>query len=140
RWVSWPASAKPWASSTDWRSVPPLRRKSCTISIFIARNSKGGRRSSTSMTHPLVQLLVRWSVLALGVTLATKLVPGISCNDPATLIIVVVVLSFLNAVFKPLLMLFALPFILVTMGLGIVLINAALFWLVGQLVEGFAVA
>lgn len=88
----------------------------------------------------MLSLLVRWSVLALGVTLATKLVAGIECNEPSTLIIVVVLLSFLNAVIKPLLMLFALPFIVFTMGLGIVLINATLFWLVGELVNGFSVA
>ncbi|WP_324726092.1 phage holin family protein [Actomonas aquatica] len=87
----------------------------------------------------MIQLLLRWSVLALGVTLATKLVPGIECNELSTLIIVVVLLSFLNAVLKPVLMLFALPFIVVTMGLGIILINAVLFWLVGEVVDGFTV-
>ena len=92
------------------------------------------------MNHPFIQLLLRWSVLALGVTIATKLVPGIECNEPTTLVIVVVLLSFLNAVLRPLLMLFALPFIVLTMGLGIVLINATLFWLVGELLKGFSVA
>lgn len=87
----------------------------------------------------MIQLLVRWSVLALGVTLATKLVPGIQCNDASTLIIVVVLLSFLNAVLKPLLVLFTLPFILFTLGLGIVLINAFLFLLVSRVVDGFYV-
>jgi putative membrane protein len=92
------------------------------------------------MNHSLIQLLLRWSVLALGVTLATKVVNGISCDDANTLIIVVVLLSFFNAVLKPLLVLFTLPFILVTMGFGIVLINAFLFMLVGKLVDGFTVA
>ncbi len=87
----------------------------------------------------MLQLLVRWSGLALGVTLATKLVPGIGCDDPTTLLIVVVVLSVLNAVLKPLLVLFTLPFIVFTMGLGIVLINAFLFLLVSSMVEGFYV-
>ncbi|MBT5900915.1 MAG: phage holin family protein [Opitutaceae bacterium] len=91
------------------------------------------------MNHPMIQLLVRWSVLALGVTLATKLVPGIQCNDASTLVIVVVLLSFLNAVLKPLLVLFTLPFILFTLGLGIVLINAFLFLLVSRVVDGFYV-
>jgi len=85
-------------------------------------------------------LLIRWSVMALGVTLATELVSGISCDDTATLIVVVLLLSFLNAVLKPLLVLFTLPFILVTMGFGIVLINALLFLLVSRLVGGFEVA
>lgn len=87
----------------------------------------------------MIQLLVRWSVLALGVTLATKLVPGIQCNDASTLLIVVVLLSFLNAVLKPLLVLFTLPFIVLTLGLGIVLINAFLFLLVSRVVDGFYV-
>jgi putative membrane protein len=92
------------------------------------------------MNHSVIQLLIRWAVLALGVTLATKVVDGIRCEDGNTLIIVVVLLSFFNAVLRPLLVLFTLPFILVTMGLGIVLINAFLFMLVGHLVDGFTVA
>lgn len=88
----------------------------------------------------MIQLLVRWSVLALGVTLATKLVGGIQCNDATTLVIVVVLLSFLNAVLKPMLVLFTLPFIVFTLGLGIVLINAFLFILVARVVDGFYVA
>jgi putative membrane protein len=92
------------------------------------------------MNHPFLQLLLRWSVLALGVTIATKLVPGIQCDDFTTLLIVVLVLSFFNAVLRPLLVLFTLPFIMITMGLGIVLINAFLFLLVGRLVDGFSVA
>jgi putative membrane protein len=85
-------------------------------------------------------LLVRWLVLALGVMVATKLVPGISCQDGFTLLVVVVLLSFFNAILKPLLVLFTLPFIIVTMGLGVLLINALLFLLVGKLVDGFVVA
>jgi putative membrane protein len=87
-----------------------------------------------------MQLLVRWLVLALGVMLATKIVPGITCDDGATLIAVVLLLSFFNAILKPLLVLFTLPFIIVTMGLGVVVINALLFLFVGKLVSGFHVA
>src|SRR4051812_39576427 len=92
------------------------------------------------MNSPIKQLLVRWLVLALGGMLATKVVPGISCADGATLLAVVVLLSFFNLILKPLLVLFTLPFILITMGLGIVVINALLFLLVGRLVVGFQVA
>ncbi len=91
------------------------------------------------MNSPFLQLLLRWLILALGVTLATKIVPGISCTDGTTLLVVVVLLSFLNAILKPLLVLFTLPFIVLTMGLGVVVINALLFLLVGRLVAGFHV-
>ena len=88
----------------------------------------------------MAQLLIRWLVLALGVVLATKLVPGISCTDSSTLIVVVVLLSFFNAILKPLLLLFTLPFIVLTMGVGVILINALLFYWAGNLVAGFYVA
>ena len=87
-----------------------------------------------------MQLLLRWLVLALGVMLATKIVPGISCEDGSALVAVVLLLSFFNAILKPLLVLFTLPFIIVTMGLGVVVINALLFLFVGKLVDGFHVA
>lgn len=91
------------------------------------------------MKSPILQLLVRWLVLAVGVTIATKLIDGLHCNDGATLLVVVVLLSFFNAILKPLLVLFTLPFIIMTMGLGMVLINAVLFLMVGELVRGFVV-
>lgn len=93
-----------------------------------------------AMNAALKQLLVRWLVLALGVMVATKLVPGIACDDGLTLLVVVALLSFFNAILKPLLVLFTLPFIIVTMGLGVIVINALLFLFVGKLVDGFLVA
>jgi putative membrane protein len=91
------------------------------------------------MNHPFVQLLLRWCVLAVGVTIATNVINGIHCDSRETLIVVVLLLSFFNAILKPLLMLVALPFIVMTLGFGVVLINALLFSLVGKLVEGFYV-
>ncbi len=93
-----------------------------------------------SFSFSISQLLVRWAVLALGVLIATKLVSGIYCDTWQTLLVVVVLLSFLNALLKPLLMLIALPFIVLTLGLGVVVINAVLFYFVGHLVDGFHVA
>lgn len=91
------------------------------------------------MKSPFLQLLVRWLVLALGVMIATKIVPGIAVDDSRTLLVVVLLLSFFNAILKPLLVLFTLPFILITMGLGVIVINALLFLLVSRLVNGFHV-
>ncbi len=92
------------------------------------------------MNHPFVNLLVRWLVLALGVALSTKIVPGISYDTGTTLFLVVVVLSFLNVVVKPILLLFTLPFIVLTLGLGIWLVNALLLYFVGRMITGFHVA
>ena len=92
------------------------------------------------MNNGFVNMLVRWLILALGVTLSAKIVPGISYDSGATLLVVVLLLSFLNAVLKPVLLLFTLPFIVLTLGIGIWIINAILFYFVGRLVDGFHVA
>lgn len=92
------------------------------------------------MKSPFLQLILRWAVLALGVVIATRLIAGIQYDTPTTLLVVVLLLSFLNAILKPLLVLFTLPFIIFTMGLGMIVINALLFMFVGKLVEGFHVA
>lgn len=92
------------------------------------------------MNPSFPQLLLRWAVLAVGVILAATLVPGITCDNGLALVAVVLLLSFFNAILKPLLVLFTLPFIVLTMGLGMVVINALLFLFVARLVNGFHVA
>jgi putative membrane protein len=106
----------------------------------IAPRKAAAMRRDHSMNNTFVNLLVRWFVLALGVVLSTKIVPGISYDTGTTLAVVVVVLSFFNAVLKPLLLLFTLPFIVLSLGIGIWIINAILFYFVGRLVDGFYVA
>jgi putative membrane protein len=100
----------------------------------------GERQKLVRMNHSLGNLLVRWGVLALGVALAAHIVPGIGYADFTTLVVVVLLLSFFNLFLKPLLVLFTLPFIVMTMGLGMIVINALLFLFVGRLVDGFHVA
>lgn len=85
-------------------------------------------------------MFVRWSVLALGVALSTKIIPGIHCDGAFTLFCVVAMLTFFNAILKPLLVFFTLPFIVLSLGIGLIMINAGLFYLTGKIVEGFSVA
>lgn len=80
------------------------------------------------MNKGLSNLLLRWVFLAVGVTLAAKIVPGIHCEDGMTLLVVVVLLSLFNAFLKPLLLLFTLPLVILSAGFGLWLINAFLLW------------
>lgn len=84
-------------------------------------------------------LFKSWLLIALGVLIASHIFDGIHYTDNSALIVAVLLLSLCNVFLKPLLMLFALPFIILTFGLGIWLINALLFLLVGNLVDGFVV-
>lgn len=78
-------------------------------------------------------------VSALGVYLGSSMLSGIRYDDYESLLIAVVLLGVFSAVLKPLLVLFTLPFVVLTMGIGLLIINALLYSLVGHLVDGFEV-
>ena len=84
-------------------------------------------------------MLKSWVVVALGVLIASNTASGIHYDSREALLIVVILLSACNVFIKPLLMLFSLPFIILTFGIGIWVINALLFLFVAALVSGFHV-
>jgi putative membrane protein len=84
-------------------------------------------------------LLIRFTVTGVAVFLASQVVPGITVESVPAGLAAVILLALLNAVVRPILYLFSLPFILVTLGLFMVIINALLLQLVSFLVKGFVV-
>jgi putative membrane protein len=88
----------------------------------------------------LTGILVRLAVNIIAVFVATKLVPGVSFDDWVGLAVFALVLGLLNAVVKPILTVLALPVVLLTLGLAILLINAVVFALAAAIVPGFHVA
>ena len=84
-------------------------------------------------------LFKTWLLILMGVLFASNILPGIHYQSLHALLLAALLLSLCNVFLKPLLMLFALPFIILTFGLGIWFINAWLFLLVSGLVEGFTV-
>lgn len=87
------------------------------------------------MSNPLL----RWLVLTLAVFLAASIIPGIGFESWGALFIASLVLGILNTVLKPILTLLSLPFIIFTLGLFLVVVNAATLGLTGWLVPGFSV-
>ncbi len=86
------------------------------------------------------RLIQMWALIALGVLFASFTSAGIEYADNRTLLIVVLLISLFNVLLRPVLILFALPFVILTFGLGILVINALLVHLTAHLVEGFIVA
>lgn len=85
-------------------------------------------------------LLTRWLVLTLAVWLAASVVPGVEYDSWGSLLLAALLLGLLNSFVKPLLMFLSLPFILLTLGFFVMIINALVLMLVAKLVEGFHVA
>jgi len=84
-------------------------------------------------------LLIRFVVTGTAVLLTAEIVPGIEVEGPSAGIAAVIVLALLNALVRPVLYLLSLPFIILTLGLFMVVINALLIQLVSFLVKGFVV-
>ncbi len=83
--------------------------------------------------------LLKILVCAVNVFILAYILPGIEIIDMLTALIVAVVLSFLDAVVKPLLILFTLPATIITLGLFIFIINACIILIDDHFVGGFKV-
>ncbi len=91
------------------------------------------------MSPKLKEFLGRWLITTVAVMVAANLGLGIHCDKFTTLLVASLLLGILNAFLRPLLLLLALPLVILSLGLFILVINALLLILVGKLVPGFVV-
>ena len=84
--------------------------------------------------------LIRLLIVALGLWLASVLVPGIAITGVWTLLGAALLLGLVNAIMRPLLVLLTLPITILTLGLFLLVINAAMFALVAWVFDGFYIA
>ena len=87
----------------------------------------------------LIGILFIWLITAIGLWIASLLVPGIRINSTATLFKAALVLGLINAFIRPLLWLFTLPLTVFTFGLFALVINAFTIWISASLVRDFEV-
>ncbi len=84
-------------------------------------------------------ILLVWLINALSVYATASLLSGISVTSFGAALLVALVLGLINAVLKPVLIFFSIPFIVVTLGLFLLVINALMLQLAAAIVEGFSV-
>ncbi|MBC7433145.1 MAG: phage holin family protein [Rubritepida sp.] len=82
---------------------------------------------------------LRWLVLALALAVAVWLIPGLDYRDNTALALAALLLGLVNAFLKPLLFWLALPLTVLSLGVFLLVLNAAMLGLVGWLVPGFVV-
>ncbi len=83
---------------------------------------------------------VRALITAVGLWLANAIVPGIDIEMPGTLILAALLMGLVNALVRPIAILLTLPVTVVTLGLFLLVINAAMFGLVAAMLDGFHVS
>jgi putative membrane protein len=83
--------------------------------------------------------ILRVLVAALGLWLATEWVPGIRVASAGTLILAALLLGVVNAIVRPIVVVLTLPFTLVTLGLFLLVINAAMLGLVAAFLPSMGI-
>jgi len=85
----------------------------------------------------VIGFLLRAALAALGLWLASLWVPGVQFDSVNTLLIAGVLLGVVNAIVRPIAFILTLPVTIVTLGLFLFVLNAAMVALVAWMLPGF---
>ena len=87
-----------------------------------------------------MRFLARLLLNGLAIIVAAWLIPGLQLASTTSALIAGVILGFVNALVRPVLLLLTLPFTLITLGLFIFVVNAICLALTARLVPGFEIS
>ena len=87
-----------------------------------------------------MKMLVRWGLLAAALLLVAHLYSGVVVRSFGSALVAALVLGLLNALLRPILVLLTLPVTVLTLGLFLFVINAAMFYAAASLLAGLQVA
>jgi putative membrane protein len=88
----------------------------------------------------MIGFLLRALVVALGLAVAARIVPGVSFTSTESLLWAAVLLGVANAIIRPILIVLTIPITILTLGLFLIVINGLMIELVAHLIDGFAVS
>jgi putative membrane protein len=86
-----------------------------------------------------MNFLVQLIISTLAVIITSFILPGVHIDSAITGILVAAVLSLLNAIVKPILVILTIPITLFTLGFFLLVINALIIMMTSHLVKGFKV-
>ena len=85
----------------------------------------------------MMGFLLRAVITAIGLWLASVWVPGVHIDSTGTLILAAILLGIVNAIVRPIAFILTLPVTILTLGLFLLVLNAAMVWLVNKIIPGF---
>ena len=88
----------------------------------------------------MLRFFVRAVFAAVGLWLASVIVPGVVFDDTGSLVVAALLLGIVNAFVRPVVFILTLPLTVVTLGLFLLGVNAAMIGLVAWMLPGFHVA
>jgi len=87
----------------------------------------------------MTALFITWLATAIGLGLATLIIPGIKTDNSIAFLLAAAVLGLINAFIRPILWFLTAPLSVLTFGLFALVINALMIMLTAALVPGFKV-
>jgi putative membrane protein len=87
----------------------------------------------------LLHAILNWFLGALALWLVARIIPGIEVRNFGSALIATLVIGVVNAIVGPILKILGLPFIILTLGLFLLVIDAALLKLASLFTPGFRV-
>jgi putative membrane protein len=84
--------------------------------------------------------VLRVVIVALGLWVATLLLPGLYFSGPGVLLGAALLLGIVNAIVRPIAIILTLPLTLLTLGLFLLVVNAAMLGLVALLLSRFQIS
>lgn len=85
-------------------------------------------------------IILRTLITMLGLFVASRLLPGVSIAGLGNFILAALLLGLVNAIVRPLLFVLTFPITIITLGLFLFVLNAAMFGLVAAMLDNFVVA
>ncbi len=83
--------------------------------------------------------VLRALISAIGLWVATRVVSGIWIRDASTLVLAGLLLGVVNAIIRPIAIILTLPLTILTLGIFLLVVNAAMVALVAAILPGFAI-
>ena len=97
------------------------------------------RENNSFLSGGVRAAVIRVLITGIAVFLAVMVVPGLEVASFPAGLATVLVLTILNLLVRPILLMLTLPLIVLTLGLFLIVVNALLLELTAYLVEGFSV-
>jgi len=88
----------------------------------------------------MLQFILTWLATAISLIVTAFIVPGFAVVSFSSAVVGAAVLGLVNAVVKPILVLFTLPLTILTLGLFLLVINAIALGLVSYLTPGLIIS
>ena len=85
-------------------------------------------------------ILLRTLIAMLGLFLASRIIPGVSIVGTGTFVLAALLLGLVNALVRPIAFLMTLALTIITLGLFLLVLNAAMFGLVAAFLDNFTVS